>query len=87
MTVNPLLLPSKELSEDCNRNRLSLFEAMDFFLISDLRNMKTESHKYGVEGDPRGDNLFVWVSYFRSQISIGECNTIVSAYTLYRHLE
>lgn len=29
-------------------------------LVKDLKNMKKEAHKFGIEGSPRGDNLFVW---------------------------
>ncbi|XP_045193955.2 ubiquitin-conjugating enzyme E2 Q2-like [Mercenaria mercenaria] len=29
-------------------------------LVKDLRNMKKEAHKFGIEGTPRGDNLFIW---------------------------
>ena len=28
----------------------------------DLKNMKQAKGKYGVEGEPRGDNLYIWVS-------------------------
>lgn len=31
------------------------------FFFPDLKGMK-ESHKFGIEGKPRGDNLFIWVS-------------------------
>lgn len=31
------------------------------FSITDLKNMKKEAHKYGIDGSPRGDNLFIWV--------------------------
>lgn len=30
--------------------------------FSDLKNMQKESVNFGIEGSPRGDNLFVWVS-------------------------
>ncbi|XP_060583786.1 ubiquitin-conjugating enzyme E2 Q2-like [Ruditapes philippinarum] len=29
-------------------------------LVKDLKNMKKEAHKFGIEGTPRGDNLFIW---------------------------
>ncbi|XP_052232724.1 ubiquitin-conjugating enzyme E2 Q2-like isoform X1 [Dreissena polymorpha] len=29
-------------------------------LVKDLKNMKKEAHKFGLEGDPRGNNLFIW---------------------------
>ncbi|XP_045162138.2 serine/threonine-protein kinase 10-like [Mercenaria mercenaria] len=29
-------------------------------LVKDLRNMKKDAHKFGIEGTPRGDNLFIW---------------------------
>lgn len=37
---------------------------MHFFCFTDLKTMKKESCKFGLDGSPRGDNLFIWVIHY-----------------------
>ena len=62
--------------------------ADDKLNIAVVMEFNYEREKYIVEGQKLISSVFVFLYHaLKGLISLGECNTILSAYTLYRHLE
>ena len=38
-----------------------LYESAKFFHLIDLKSLKKAGDSFGIEGNPRNDNLFLWV--------------------------